>query len=189
METVYRTHVVPVDEYHRMAEAGVFAPDSRIELLDGELIERMTPSYPPHAGVTNRIAAALTLRLAGRALVRTQSPITLPPRSEPEPDIVVAALDARGYVGRHPGPDDVQLLIEVSDRSLRFDRLRKLPVYARSGIAEVWIVNLADEAIEINRASDGAIYRDRTTAQRGEVVSSLAFPDDVIAIDELLPPL
>jgi Uma2 family endonuclease len=187
MALAYERHRITVDEFHRMADAGIFEPDSRIELIDGELIERMAPLYPPHASTTSRIFAAFVTRLTSRAVNRCQVPITLPDYSEPEPEITIARLEPNEYSKRHPGPADVLLVVEVAESSLDFDRRRKLPVYASSGIPEAWLVNLIDDVVEIYRdpAPDG--YRTHSIVSRAQAVTTAAFPDETFAVSDLLP--
>ena len=106
MAVAYARHRISVDEYHRMAEAGVFDPDARIELIDGELIERLVPVKPPHAGTVALITRLLTLRLGERACVRCQLPVTITDSSEPEPDIAVVRFSPRRYLDSHPSAGD-----------------------------------------------------------------------------------
>ena len=187
MASVYERHRISVDEYHRMGEAGVFDPNLRIELIEGELIE-MPPIYPPHASTVDRITYQFVTRLGARARVRCQHPATLSPNSEPHPDLVVARRDSRDYCDHHPAPDEILLAVEVSDSTLRLDRKIKIPLYARSGIAEIWLVNLIDDEIVSHQEPAGAWYGSVRTYRRGESISPLAFPNTAFAVDDLLPP-
>jgi Uma2 family endonuclease len=187
MASVYERHRITLDEYHRMAAAGVFGPDSRIELISGELIE-MAPIYPPHASSVDRILYQLITRLRERAWVRCQNPVTLPPDSEPQPDLVLARLDRRSYCDQHPGPDDILLAVEVAESTLELDRDVKIPLYARSGIPEAWLVNLVDDEIAVYRDPADAWYRTVQTHRRGESITPFAFPDTSFAVEDLLPP-
>ncbi len=128
-----------VEDYERMGEIGIFDPADRVELLDGEIVV-MSPIGPKHAGVVNRIAAHLFRRLDGRATVIVQNPLRLLPSSEPQPDLIVARFRRDFYQGAHPTADDVQLVIEVADSSLRTDArssFRSTPgrVSSRSGLS------------------------------------------------------
>ena len=186
MASVYERHRITLDEYHRMAEAGVFDPESRIELVDGELIE-MPPIYPPHASSVDAIVRLFTTRLAERAWVRCQHPVTLRPSSEPQPDVVLARPDARRYYDRHPEAPETFLAVEVADISLAYDRSKKAALYARSGIAEFWIVDLVHEELIVHREPAGAWYGSIETYRRGDVIAPIAFPGDAFAVEELLP--
>jgi uncharacterized repeat protein (TIGR03803 family) len=157
MASVYERHRITLDEYHRMAKAGVFDAQARIELIDGELIE-MAPIDPPHASTVDRITHRLVMRLGERAWVRCQNPVTLRPASEPQPDLVLARRESHNYCDRDPEPADTLLAIEVSKSSLRFDRKIKVPLYARSGIRELWLVNVVDDELAAYREPADAWY-------------------------------
>ena len=145
-------HVRPyrfaVDEFARMGEAGIFTEDDRVELIDGTVLE-MTPIGPPHAGIVGRLTELFVTRLAGRAYVSVQNPIRLDRHTEPQPDLVVARRRRSGYTDRHPDADDVLLVVEVADSSLRHDRDQKAPRYGRAGIPETWLVDLATETVTV----------------------------------------
>jgi Uma2 family endonuclease len=134
-------HAYSVDDYYRMAEAGILRPDDRVELIEGEIID-MAPIGSRHAAAVKRIAQVLTLALGKQATVSTQDPVRLDRHSEPQPDIAVLKPQADFYAAAHPGPSDVLLIVEVADSTLRFDRDIKLPLYARHGIPEVWLVDI-----------------------------------------------
>ena len=168
-----------------MAEAGVLKPQARVELLDGQIID-MSPIGPLHAGVVNRLSRMFTLTAKGRWIVSAQAPVHLDDHSEPEPDVTLLKPMPDDYTRRHPKPDDVLLLVEVSDATLDLDRNHKLPAYGRAGISEVWIVNLVDKAIEIHREPHFAGYGSKTILHAGEQAKPQAFPDVVIDVGELL---
>jgi len=170
-----------VDDYHRMAEIGLLGEDDRVELLDGEVVE-MSPIGSVHAGLVERVADLLRLRCAGKAQVRTQNPIRIGKHSEPEPDIALVKPRDDYYIGAHPGPDDVLLLIEISDSSVAIDRADKAPLYAAAGVPEVWLVDLRAGEVEVHRGR-----ADGWRARPGEAIAPLALPDLRIAVDELLP--
>jgi Uma2 family endonuclease len=175
-----------VDEYQRMGEAGVFRPDERVELIEGEIIE-MSPINPPHSGRVMNLNAMLVHGLAHRALVSPGGTVVIPPRSQPQPDILV--LRRRGeisYSVRHPGPEDVLLAIEVADTSLAFDRTVKLRLYARAGIPEFWIVDVNAGRIDVHHTPAGELYRHTRQVERGASLSPEAFPDLVLSVDAIL---
>lgn len=173
-----------VEEYCRMAEAGILGQDDRVELIDGEIVE-MTPIGDRHAVCVRRLDAILQARVAGRAVVSVQSPVRLSERSEPQPDIALLRFRADFYP-RHPGPADVLLLIEVAEASLEIDRAVKAPVYARAGIPEVWLVDLAGEAVEVFRAPGPGGYGRVERVGRGGRVAPEGLPDLGLAVDEIL---
>ena len=185
------TSVVParrrfsVDEYYRMAAAGILHEDDRVELLDGEIID-MAAIGSRHAMCVDFLAEWFIVRLAGRALVRVQNPVRLGPHSEPEPDLTLVRRRTDRYATAHPGPGDVLLLIEVSDTSLAYDRDVKVPRYAAAGIAEVWIVDLEAERVLVYRRPRADSYEHVATVRRSGTLSLAAFPDLALPVAELL---
>jgi Uma2 family endonuclease len=173
-----------VDQYHQMAEAGIFDPDCRVELVDGEIF-KMTPIDPWHSGVVNFLTHHFVTVLAGRAVVHVQNPTELDPRSEPQPDVMLLEPRADFYRSGHPRPEQTLLLVEVSNTSLSHDRRRKLPIYARTGVLEVWIVNRRADAIEVFREPSKQGYRDHRTLRR-ERLAPAAFPDFHLSVDQIL---
>jgi Uma2 family endonuclease len=188
MAIAFERYRISVEEYHRMVEAGVFQDDRRIELINGQLIETVAPIHPPHTYSTRQLVAAFFARFASRAAVYIQMPVTLPPNSEPEPDVALARQDAKNYVDRHPGPGDLYVVIEVADSTLLMDRRLKVPLYARAGVKELWLVNIPDDRIEVYRDPVGRRYQQIATAQRGDTIEMLAFPGETFAVDDILPP-
>lgn len=174
-------HLFTVEDYHAMAEAGVFEPDARVELIEGVILE-MAPIGPPHASSVDRLTMMLAGAAAGRAIIRVQGPVEANPRSEPQPDLTVLAARDDFYAGAHPRPDDILWVIEVSDTTLRFDRRVKLPMYARSGIAEVWIVDVKGATLEVHRRLGPGGYTETIVARPGDVVSPLALPDVAVPV-------
>ena len=174
-----------VDEYYRMAEAGILHEDDPVELLDGELIE-MSPIGDRHAACVLRGNTTFNARLSGRALVSIQSPIRLSSGSEPEPDIVLLRPRPDFFGGGKPGPDDVLLLIEVADTTLAYDRDVKLLFYAESGIREVWIVDLNAAQVLVYRRPRGLAYEQALIVERDGTLSPLAFPDVALPVGDLL---
>jgi Uma2 family endonuclease len=182
---VQTTHRFTVTDYHRMAETGVLRPDARVELLDGRIID-MSPIGPLHGGVVKRLNRHFHHLSRGRWLVSTQDPVRLDEFSEPEPDVMLLKPAPDDYTSRHPRPEDVFLLIEVSDTTLELDREEKLPAYGRAGIPEVWIVNLNDGTIEVFREPHFAGYTTKAVFRGGDQVSPAAFPDAAVDVAELL---
>jgi Uma2 family endonuclease len=179
------THRFSVKEYYRMAETGVLRPDARVELLDGEIMD-MSPIGPFHGGVVNRLARLFTLLSKDRWLLSPQNPLRLNDHSEPEPDVMLLKPSADDYTGSHPQPEDVFLLVEVSDSSLAMDVEKKLPLYGRAGVAEVWIVNLEEGVIEVYREPHLNGYASKTVLRAGDRARPLAFPDAVVDVAQLL---
>jgi len=168
-----------------MAETGVLRPDARVELLDGEIMD-MSPIGPFHGGVTRFLIEFFTDASHKRWITDAQNPVRLDDHSEPQPDLMLLKRAPDFYEKRHPGPDDVFLLVEVSDSTLLFDRGEKLPIYGRAGIREVWIVNLPDQTIEVYRDPHYQGYASTEILRPGQQARPLAFPDVVVDVAELL---
>ena len=171
-----------VDEYLKMAQAGILSRRPRVELLDGEIVE-MTLSGAPHGNAIGIIIRLLNSGVGSRGFIWPQLAVLLPPASAPEPDLAV--LRPRSYHDALPVAEDVLLVIEVSDSSLRRDREAKLPLYARAGIPEYWIVDVNAEVIEVRTGPSGSDYTSLRRFGRGEFLSPAAFPDLRIPVDDL----
>jgi Uma2 family endonuclease len=174
-----------VDEYYRMAEAGILKPEDRVELIDGEIIE-MSPIGQRHFGAVNRATRVFITVLGSRAVVHAQGPLRLSNYTEPEPDVVLLKPRADDYSGKFPTADDAFLVLEIAETSLSYDRKVKVPRYAAAGIPEVWIENLKDDVLLIYRNLVGAAYSTSLVLGRGESVSLVTLPDVVFSIDNLL---
>jgi Uma2 family endonuclease len=182
---VQAQHRFSVTDYHRMAETGVLRPDARVELLDGKIID-MSPIGPFHGGLVKRLSRIFNLAAKGRWIVSIQDPVRLNDHSEPEPDVMLLKPAADDYTSRHPQPEDVFLLIEVSDTTLEYDRGEKLPAYGRAGVAEVWIVNLNEATIEVYREPHFTGYGSKTVLRAGDQAAPQVFPDASVNAGELL---
>ena len=174
-----------VSDYHAMAEAGILKEDNRFELIEGE-IWQMPPIGSPHAGGVNRLTALFTSLLGRRAIVSVQNPAYLSDFSEPQPDLLILRFRDDFYAREHPRPEDILLLIEVSDSSLGFDRRIKANLYARHGLPEIWLQDVRNAALLVHRDPSPQGYREVKIFHRGERLSPLAFPDLVIEISAIL---
>ncbi len=176
-----------VDDYHRMAEAGIFQPDERIELLDGQL-RRMAAKGTAHSAGTQRTRRLFDQRLGGdRAQVRIQDPVQLNDYSEPEPDIAVVVPDPLDYIEHHPRPEDVFLLVEVSDRTFKYDTGEKALAYARSGIADYWVLDVNQRQLHVFRQPTEQSYQQHLILEPLEALAPLAFPDCEFNVEAMLP--
>jgi len=174
-----------VAEYHQMAEASIFAEDDRVELLEGEIVE-MSPIGRIHAAEVIRLTE-LFVRTFGEAVhVSVQNPIQLAEDTEPQPDMTLLRRRHDFYASAIPGPQDVLLLVEVADTSVAFDRQVKMPLYARSGIAEHWLIDLNQETVTVYRDPGPGGYRSTQVIRRGERLAPLSFPDCELTVDSLL---
>jgi Uma2 family endonuclease len=152
-----RRHRLTVGDYYNMAKTGILKIDDRVELIEGEIID-MTPIGSRHAATVDRLNHLILPTLASRAIVRVQQPVGLSDWSELVPDIAVVAFRSDFYESAHPTPADIRLLIEVADSSLAYDRDFKLPLYARHGIREVWLLDIEAKALRIFRSPVGNAY-------------------------------
>jgi Uma2 family endonuclease len=175
-----------VDEYERLAEIGVPAHCDRVELLDGEIVE-MAPIGTRHASVVARVSSVLAERLRKRAILWAQNPIQLRSvRSVPQPDIVLLYPRPDFYASVRPGPEDVLLLIEVMDTSAQSDRRVKLPLYARAGITETWLLDLTTARVEAFRGPAAGGYTEARVLVRGDDLAPTALPDLRVTVEDLL---
>jgi Uma2 family endonuclease len=168
------------EEYERMIAAGFFR-DERVELIQGVVVE-MSAQNAPHAYVIQVLTRLLVPPLVGRADVRVQLPFAAGALSMPEPDLAIVAHG--NYMNAHPS--QAFLIIEVADSSLKLDQQEKAELYARAGIPEYWIVNLADGIIERHsEPTNGGPYARVTPFRQGETIQPLGFPDFLVRVDEV----
>ena len=177
-----------VDEYYRMAEAGILGEDDRVELIEGEIVQ-MPPIGPLHADEVDYLARLFFRRLGDDVLVRIQNPLRLSPRSEPEPDVaVVRAHPERRHPYRsgHPTAADVLLVVEIADASLEYDLGRKARLYARHGLPELWVLDQRGDRLVLHREPTPCGYVAVRTLLRGESIAPLAFPQNTFTVEEIL---
>ncbi|MEL7086314.1 MAG: Uma2 family endonuclease [Cyanobacteria bacterium J06597_1] len=165
-----------VDEYYRMAEAGILTPDDRVELIEGEIVQ-MSPMGSRHAACIKRLTQLFVATLQMQAIVSVQTPVRLGDYSEPEPDFAILKPRSDFYATQHPQPVEVFALVEVSDSSLPFNRNTKAVLYAREGIGEFWIVDLNAPSLEVYRSPSSEGYRDVRMLRKGELVAFQAFAE------------
>jgi len=183
LDDTARRHRWTVEEYLKLVASGVFAEDDRIELIDGELIH-MAPIGDQHAGQVNRLSNDLAYRLYRRVVVATQNPIMLDRHSDPEPDICLLRWREDFYRGKRPGPADVLLVVEVADTTVRYDREVKMPLYARFGIPEAWLVDLPGGRVEVYREPVEGRYRRCEYHSEGRI-AVLQVPEAVVDVGAL----
>lgn len=188
MAAILESRRFTVDDYHRMAEAGILTEDDRVELIDGQIIQ-MSPIGDAHMASVNRCTRTFSQVVGVRVLVSVQNPIKLDQFNEPQPDIALLRPRIDDYARGKPGPADVLLVVEVADTSLDADRRVKLPRYAAAGISETWLLDLEGDALEVHRQPSPRGYRLIQRLGRGDRVAPQAFSDLEIAVDALLPPV
>lgn len=174
-----------VEEYYKMAEMGILKAGDRVELIRGEIVE-MSPIGTRHAACVSRLTRLLTIRLGNRATASPQNPVRLDNDSEPQPDVALLQPREDFYEEQHPQPADIFLLIEVADTTVESDRSIKIPLYAENNIAEVWLVNLPENCLEVYRQPTATGYQSVGNFYRGDRLSLQAFPDVSLSVDEVL---
>jgi Uma2 family endonuclease len=165
-----------------MGETGVLGPEDGVELIEGEIIV-MAPIGPRHAACLAELNRRLVPAIGDRALLWPQNPVRLPRDTEPQPDIVLLRPRADRYTTGSARPEDVLLLIEIADTSYRYDRRVKLPLYARAGVAEMWIVDLVHDLVEVYRDPSETGYALSNRVALGGQVAPAALSDVVLDVD------
>jgi Uma2 family endonuclease len=183
--SIRATHRFTVEDYYRMAETGVIPPDARVELLDGQIVDMMSiGSF--HSDSVNVLVEHFGECRKGRWRLSPQNPVRISDHSVPQPDVTLLKPRGTYYRKNLPGPEDVLLLVEVSDSTADFDRNEKLPLYGKAGIVEVWIVNLPELQIEVYREPHFLGYSSTVILRAGDQIAPAAFPDAVISVAEVL---
>lgn len=176
-----------VSEYYRMAEAGIIQPGERVELIEGRIL-KMSPKGTGHSASTTCANYSFREHLGNRAIVRIQEPVRIDDLSEPEPDVVLARPLENKYSDHHPTPDEILLILEIADTSLRYDREVKSLLFAQAGIVQYCILNLNSKELEDYRNPDPEGYRSKQTYKTDEQFSLDTFPEILTAVRDLLPP-
>ncbi len=181
---VFNARLISVKEYDEMIRHGILTTEDKVELLNGVIIEKM-PKGIKHAAVNDLVAEVFREKLGNLAIIRNQNPIVLGDYSEPEPDIVLAKPPREIYLERHPIPEDILLIVEISDSTLGRDRVTKSLAYSRAGIQQYLVVNVQDNSVEDYRqpAADG--YQSKQTYRTGDKFTLTSFPDIEINVDDL----
>ncbi len=175
-----------VDAYYRMADIGILGPDDRVELLDGQVVQ-MSPIGNRHSVCVAMLTKLFSEQAGKHAELWVQSPVSLDEFNEPEPDVALVRAPLTRYLPTKPGPDDVFLIVEVSDTSATADRDVKLPIYARAGFPEVWLVDLQAGRVDVHRNPTGHTYAEVTRVKPPAKVQPAAFPDVLINTARLFP--
>ena len=177
-------HLLTVDDYHRMGEVGILTEDDRVALIEGEL-GATAPTGSEHAAASNALNRLLVLAVGTRGIVSVGNPVRLDRHSEPQPDFAILK-SHDGYRTMLRRPEDTILALEMANTSLGFDRRVKLPLYARSGIPAVWIVDLTAAAVEVHRSPADSVYMDVSQIGRSGVLTIAALPGVVIPVEAIL---
>lgn len=176
-----------VEDYHRMAAAGILHPEERVELIEGQIV-RMAAKGTPHSAAITRIARVLANDWGEQVLLRTQEPVRLNDYSELEPDVAVVQVNPLDYADHHPTPEEIYLLIEVADTSLSRDCETKARIYAQAGITDYWVLDITNRQLLIFREPSQNGYQSELVLAEDTSISPLSFPTLNVAIQEILPP-
>jgi Uma2 family endonuclease len=178
-------HRFTVENYHRMAQTGILREDSRVELIEGEIVD-MSPIGRKHQACVDRLATRLIRGLGDKAIIRVQGGVRLSKFSEPQPDLALLRWRDDFYAGADAGPEDVLLIVEVAETTLSYDRRQKVPLYARVGITEVWLVDLSGESLTVCKEPITGGYRTVFDVQGDARLSPQAFPEFVLTADQVV---
>ncbi|WP_038016980.1 Uma2 family endonuclease [Synechococcus sp. PCC 7335] len=176
-----KLRLITTNEYHRMAEVGILSPDERVELIAGQIIQKM-PKGPRHSALCKRIEKLIERLLGDKVLVRLQDPIQLDLYSEPEPDIVVAHPNASFYVDHHPTPNEIYLIVEIADSTIERDLGFKADLYAAVGVADYWVLNVQAQQLHIFRQPQADGYQRQMILKGQQSANLLAFPECSITV-------
>ncbi|WP_413173085.1 Uma2 family endonuclease [Anabaena azotica] len=175
-----------VDEYHRIAEAVIFDPSERVELLEGKIIW-MVAKGTAHSSAVGRTNKLLQNRLGNQAWIAVQDPVKLNERSEPEPDVAVVKIDPLDYADHHPTPAEIYLIIEVADSSLKLDTEIKAKAYSQAGIKDYWVLDVVKRELIVFRNPTTEGYQNQEILTEHQKISPLDFPDLEILVSQMLP--
>lgn len=180
-----RKHLTDIHEWRKLGEANIFPPDSRIELIEGEIFE-MSPIGSNHASHLKRINKLFTRLIPENLFSSVQDPLQLGDLSEPEPDFMLLKPSQDSYSSRHPFAEDVLLLIEIADSSLTFDQNQKLRLYALHNVPEYWLLNLNDNCLEVYLKPHGEVYAEKNTLYKGDSITLSQLPGISIQVADIL---
>lgn len=187
LQTLPTARLFTVDEYYRMSDLSILSPEERTELIDGEVIA-MAAQYPAHVTSTKLGYDYLAELLKQKAVVRCQAPIWISDRSLPEPDIAIVRPLIERYYGRHPGPEDIFWLIEVSDATLQYDLNTKAKLYAKAGIPIYWVIDAVEREVHAYRTPCEGDYHDKITMRESDTLLDLTLLEVPIDLAQFFPP-
>ena len=173
------------DQFERLGETGILGEDARGELVEGEMIE-MAPIGSLHASVVNTLSMLLARAVGDAAIVSTQNPLRLSEDNEPQPDLMLLHPKAVRYRSQLPRPHEVILLVEVADTTLAYDRETKLPLNAKHGVREVWIIDLEGKRLEAYREPGADGYRAKLERASTDSIAPVALPSLTLRLASVL---
>lgn len=177
---------ITVEEYDLMIEKGVFDENDQVELLNGGIVEKM-PKGKNHANYNDIAADLFKEKLGKKVWVRNQNPIWLDDFSEPEPDLALVEPPFNKYFNSHPIPEEIYLLVEVSDSTLGYDRNTKAEAYSRAGIRQYIVLNVQEKTIEDYREPGADGFQSKQTHRAGDNFNLVIFPQISFEVNEFFP--
>ena len=177
---------ITVADYYKMAEAGILGADERTELIEGQIIP-MAPIGSEHGGRVNTLNRLLVIACGERAVVTVQNPVRLGGWTEPQPDFAVLKPRPGDYTDRHPTAEDVLLLVEVANSSLTYDMKVKAGLYARHGVAELWVIDVKRRSVAVHRSRVEGAYRDVFVMTGQDTLTIAAIPEITFRVSQLFP--
>lgn len=185
MNTLPARKIFTVREYHKMIDAGVFVGNSDWELIEGEIVKKMTVG-DYHISCVNRLNMFFAVKLAGKAIVSVQNPVVISDVSEPEPDVTILRFREDFYASGKATAKDVLLLIEVSDSTVSYDRSTKIALYGEAGVSEVWLVNLPRQILEVYTEPQNGKYKVVKKVGKNETVAPQLMPEIKMKVSEII---
>ncbi len=186
MTAVLERRLLTVDEFYKMAEAGILTENDRVELINGELV-KMAPIGSKHAAMVVQLDRIFSRHENERYIISAQNPLCINQYTELHPDLMILKPKDDLYSSVLPSPQDLFLIIEVSESSLDKDQTIKVPLYAQNDVPEVWIVNLKNKTLEVYREPSPNGYASVSTLDQSQTVSPLSFPDIQLPIRDIFP--
>ena len=174
-----------VGDYYRMADEGILSQQERVELIDGEVVV-MSPIEPRHAACVTSATRELVRIVGDAALVRPGNPVRLNDFNEPQPDFTLVRPRADLYASGHPAPNDVMLVVEISESSLAYDQGVKAGLYAEWGLVEYWVADLNTDRMWIYRSPENGTYQTVDERRQGDTIAPSLLPACAVTVDAFL---
>jgi Uma2 family endonuclease len=186
MSALPKGKIFTVSDYHKMIEAGVFAGNSDFELIEGEIVKKMTQG-DYNISCVNRLNRLFNrFNYDDKFIVSIQNAVVISDISEPEPDVTLLRFRDDFYASGKARSEDVLLLIEVSDTTVSYDRRTKFRLYAEAGVAEVWLVNLPKQLLEVYSGVNIGKYRVVSKFDKSETISPKFMPEIKLKVSDII---
>ena len=177
-------HRITVADFQKMEQVGILKPTARVELIEGVIVD-MSPIGPAHNGIVDHLSQLLHRAVVDRGIVRTQGSIILNENNEPEPDITILKPKSDFYIKELPTPEDIFLVIEIADVSLKEDRGLKIPLYAKHNIPEVWLIDIVNKSVEIYLEPSPSRYQKIVCPEKPGIIKPWLLPNVDVDLSRL----